>query len=237
MSSSSVSKLLAVVRYIGPPVVCEDWGWYWFSICILPIASHASFQVTNQRTKQATSLILLQSPHFEFLGGVGIKKKKKERKKEAKAKTFWTERRTGWHWIDKYLMASKSRLIWSKAMSAIHPDLGVFLVSSLFVSCFLLFLSSYILSAFFPVTLSFCVSARRWINKRLNGNAGSIGTGNVEMLANAEERGNRQLDERDKCWRDRSWQRLSIKTLAEKFYFRVLVGRRNRLRLIRCIWV
>lgn len=55
---------------IGSPIVREWWrGGYWFSICILPIATHASFQVTNQRTKQATS------PLQE-----GKTKKKKDRK-------------------------------------------------------------------------------------------------------------------------------------------------------------
>ena len=151
---------------------------------------HSKLQTSEPSGHPASPL---RSPPFQFPAAM---EEKEER--EGASRAGKNIRNSGEeperHRIDKYLMVSESRLFSSKAVSAIQPDLGVFSVSLSFF--FLVFLD------FFPCNgVSYCVRAGRWINKRPNGNGDSIGAANVEG------RGNGQLDERDKCRRNRPCRR------------------------------
>lgn len=100
---------------VGPPVVREWWrNGYWFSICIL-CNSHPCIIPSYKPANQASNSHPFSLPR--------MKNKKRKRKEKEKKRS---KAELGWYWIDKYLMASESRLISSKAVSAIHSDLGVF---------------------------------------------------------------------------------------------------------------
>lgn len=101
---------------------------------------HSKLQTSESSGQPASPL---RPPLFQFPAGAEEKEEREEASKAGKNIRNSVEEQERQR-IDKYLMVSESRLISSKAVSAIHPDLGVFLVSlSLSISIFLF-------SRFFP---------------------------------------------------------------------------------------
>lgn len=124
-------------------------------------------------------------------------------------------------------MTSESRLISSKAVSAIHPDLGVFFFFGPSIP-----LPSLISPFRFPFFSLFsfwdgfvpCVSGGRWINKRTNAKCG-LDRCTMEWLAKNEGRN-------DKCWReslDNGWIDWNTRGKIFRFEFLLLWWRMNSM--------